>query len=324
MSNMQESFEEPRSSQRRPPSFFWPLVLIGAGVVLLLSNLGYIPWSSWNVLWRLWPLLLIALGVDVLIGRRSMGGAIVSGVLMLLLIGGVVLLVIFAQYVPALSELVRPDEWHAERIEYQLGDIESASVTIDWSSRPGYLTALEDSSNLIEGDIIYRGDLIFDVDERGGRANVELDTWSTGIWFSPDFSDWEAGNWEVKLSPDVPLELNFDSGSGFCDFDLTDLQLNDFVLDSGSGAVDLLLPSTSSFEGRIDSGSGAMDIILPEGVGMRVVLDSGSGSFRPDDRFRLLSGERDDDGVWETEDFDDAEHIITLEIDQGSGSITIR
>jgi len=324
MSNVQKSIEETPRPRRRPPSFFWPLVLIGAGVVLLFSNLGYIPWSSWNVLWRLWPLLLIALGVDVLIGRRSMGGAIVSGVLILMLIGGAVLLVIFAQNIPALSELAQPAEWHAEYIEHPLGDIESASITIDWSSKPGYLTALEDSTNLIEGDIVYRGDLIFDVDEHGGRADVELDTWHAGFWFSPDFRDWTEGSWDVKLTPELPLDLNLDSGSGSCDFDLTDLQISDLMIDSGSGSIDLSLPSGSTFEGDIDSGSGAVEIILPEGVGMRVVLDSGSGSFRPDDRFQLVSGERDDDGVWETENFDTAEHTIMLEIDQGSGSITIR
>jgi len=41
-------------------------VLIGAGVLLLLSNLGYLPWQSWNVLWRLWPLLLIGVGVLII------------------------------------------------------------------------------------------------------------------------------------------------------------------------------------------------------------------------------------------------------------------
>jgi len=59
MPDIREPEEEPkavtRGPQGRPPSLFWPLVLIGAGVALLLSNLGYLPWQWWNVLWRLWP-----------------------------------------------------------------------------------------------------------------------------------------------------------------------------------------------------------------------------------------------------------------------------
>jgi hypothetical protein len=92
----EEQRTRPGRSHHRAPSFFWPLVLVGAGVLLLLSNLGFVPWESWNLVWRLWPLLLIGLGIELLIGRRSTLGAIVSGVLILCLIGGAIALVFFA------------------------------------------------------------------------------------------------------------------------------------------------------------------------------------------------------------------------------------
>ena len=62
-------------------------MLIGFGVLLLLSNLGVFPESGWAVLWRFWPVALVALGLDVLIGRRSLGGVIASGVLILISVG---------------------------------------------------------------------------------------------------------------------------------------------------------------------------------------------------------------------------------------------
>jgi len=325
MSDVREPFEDVRKPRRRPPSLFWPLVLIGAGVLLLLSNLGYLPWQSWNMLWRLWPLLLIVAGIDVLIGRRSMAGAIVSGLLILLLIGGAVALVLFAQHIPALTELARPPELHTEHIAYPLAGVERGSVTIDWASAPGYLSALHDSPHLIEGDVTYRGQLVFDVEVRGGRADVRLDSRFSGPWlWWPDFGDRARERWDVRLSPDVPLDLTLDSGSGSCDFDLTSLQISDLFLDAGSGSIDLTLPSGGTFEVRIDGGSGAIAIVLPESVGARVVLDAGSGSFRPGERFRLVEGERDDDGTWETDGFRTAEHTIVLRIDQGSGSVSIR
>jgi hypothetical protein len=330
MSNVQEPFEaESRvpahRPHRHPPSFFWPLVLIGAGVLLLLSNLGYLPWQSWNLLWRLWPLLLVALGIDILIGRRSMIGAIVSGLLILALIGGAVGVVLFAQNIPALANLTPSVELHTEHVEHPLENVEQASVIVDWTSAPSYLSALRDSPNLIEADVTYRGDLIFDVDVRGERADVELDSHFSGPWFGPyDFGGQAEKRWDVRLSPDVLLDLTLDAGSGSCDFDLSDLQVSDLFLDSGSGSVDLALPTASTFEARIDSGSGSITIILPESVGARVVLDSGSGSFHPDERFRLVEGRRNDDGTWETGNFDTAEHSVVLFLDQGSGSISIR
>ena len=329
MSDIQEPLEgsgvPAHRPRRHPPSFFWPLVLISAGILLLLSNLGYLPWQSWNILWRLWPLLLIALGIDVLIGRRSMIGAIVSGLLILLLIGGAVALVLFAQNIPALANLNRPTALHTEHIEHPLAGVERSSVTIDWTSAPSHLSALRDSPNLIEGDIAYRGELIFDVNVRGDQADVKLDSHFSGPWFGPyDFGDQAEKRWDVRLSPDVLLDLALDAGSGSCDFDLTGLQISDLFLDTGSGSIDLALPTGSTFDARIDGGSGSITIVLPESVGARVVLDSGSGSFRPDERFRLVEGERGDDSTWETNNFRTAEHTIELRIDQGSGSISIR
>jgi len=330
MSDVQEPFEKESEAvvhrpRRRPPSLFWPLALISAGVLLLLSNLGYLPWQSWNVLWRLWPLLLVALGIDVLIGRRSLVGAIISGLLILLLLGGAVAVVLFAQNIPALANLTRQVEWHTEHVEHPLAGVEFASVNIDWTSAPGYLSALRDSPNLIEGDVVYRGELIFDVDVRGDQADVRLDSHFSGPWFgSYDFGDRVEKRWDVKLGPNVVLDLTLDSGSGSCDFDLTGLRVSDLFLDAGSGSIDLALPTDSTFDAHLNGGSGSIGITLPESVGARVVLDSGSGSFRPDERFRLVEGERDDDGTWETDNFRTAEHTIELRVDQGSGSISIR
>jgi hypothetical protein len=323
MSDVQE--KKARRPHKRPPSLFWPITFIGAGVALLLSNLGYLPWASWAILLRLWPLLLIALGIDLLVGHRSVVGAIVSTALILALVGGAIALAFFAPSIPRLAELAESPEWHTEHIEQSLEDIERASVTIDAGSVPCLLSKLSDSPNLIEGDVTYRGTLVFDAPVREGRADVRLDSYFTGPWWgwAPDFEGNPRAVWGVKLSPQVPLDLNLDTGSGRCGLDLSDLQVNSVIIDSGSGAVDLILPADSSFEGSIDGGSGRLTISLPEGVGARVTLDSGSGAFRPDDRFEMVSGERGGDGVWETENYDTAEVTIELEIDQGSGVLTI-
>jgi hypothetical protein len=343
MSNVQEPFEEEQTTplptipeeppkppyeprrppRRRPPSVFWPLVFIGAGVMLLLSNLGYLPWQSWGVLWRLWPLLIIALGIDLLIGRRSVIGAIVSGVLIIVLIGGIVIIAFFAQNIPGVSDWIQQPEFQTRHIEYSLTGVEQATVYIDWTSVPGYLSPLEDSPNLIEGDVDYRGELTFDASVHGSRADVKLD--SRGSWFEIwPFGDHSDKRWDVRLSPDVPLDLSLDAGSGPCDFDLTDLDITNLALDAGSGPIDLVLPSGSTFEAKIDGGSGPITIVLPESVGARVELDSGSGPFSPDARFELVRGKRHGDGTWETDNYRTADHTITLEIDQGSGPITIR
>jgi len=314
----------PRHRDRRhPPSIFWPVLLIGIGVILLLWNLGYLPSYWWATLLRFWPVLLVLLGIEVLVGRRSTVGSIVSGVISLLLVAGVILLVVYAAQIPILAEWTRPAEVRTQHIEYSLEGVEQASVYIEWSSPPGRLSALGDSTNLIEGDIAYRGEIDFDVERHDDQAEVRLERSSQSWFWSFGFPDFSRERWEVQLSPQARLALDLDTGSGSCDLDLSGLQLSELVLDSGSGSIRLTLPAGSSFEARIDSGSGSVSIALPSSVGVRVELDSGSGSFNPSGRFRLVEGGRHGDGAWESDNYRTAASNIVLRIDQGSGSVTI-
>ncbi len=313
----------PQARQERR-SFFWPVVLIGIGVLLLLSNLGLFPESGWAVLWRFWPVALVALGLDVLIGQRSLGGAIASGILILILVGMVIGLAFFAEQIPALVQLTQSSKLQSRHVEHPMEKVESAKVTIDWNSAPGYLSALEDSANLIEGDVDYRGELAFHVTNTNGHAEVVLDSFFQGVTFGEwDFDDRNT-KWDVKLNPGVAYKLWMDTGSGGCDFDLSQLDIHELHIDGGSGSIDLKLPAASSFAAELDGGSGSITIDLPEGVGMRVTVDSGSGSFQPDERFDLVSGERGEDSEWETGNYASADYKIDLAIDQGSGSIQVQ
>jgi hypothetical protein len=317
---LNETPTPPRKSRSR--SFFWPITLIAVGVLLLLSNMGIVSWNTWNLVWRFWPLVLVAIGIDVIFGNRSTLGAVLSALLVLAVLAVVAGAVFFADQLPMISRYTENAPWETAHVEHVLGDFEAAEIFIDYTSLPGNLFALEDSEYLIEGDLAYRGELVFEVDQRGSTADITLDSRFTGTWSG--FQTSPHAEWEIGLTPDIPLELSLDSGSGSCIFDLSNLNVADFFLDSGSGSIQIFLPDEQSFDFRLDSGSGSLRIDLPEGTGVRVVLDSGSGSFNPGNDFVLVSGERSGDGVWESKDYDKAEYTIEMNIDQGSGSITFK
>jgi hypothetical protein len=317
------------SSQARPPryqgshpsrpSLFWPIILISAGVLLLLSNMGVLPDAAWGRLWQLWPVALIALGIDVLFGRRSAVGAFIGAVLILMLVIGVILIVFFGQYVPGLVDMTTP-ALDSDFITYPTQGVETARVSIDWNQFPGTLEALDDSNNLIEADVDYIGDLIFDADVDRGRATVRLDTYNRG--WNMDFTSWREKRWMVRLNPDVPLDLTLDASSGRYVFDLSELTLSRLTVDASSGAIDLSLPQ-GNFDVEIDGSSGALDLTIPKNLGVRIDLERGSGAFNPDRRFDLVEGDRDDDSVWETENYGAADYNITIVMDQASGMINI-
>ena len=315
----------PNTSPAAPPhrrSVFWPIALIAFGGLLLLSNLGMVPATGWAVLWRFWPIALVALGIDVLIGRRSVAGAIASGVLTLVLVGIAIAIALFAEQVPYLVELAKPATLKVEHLEHPLGAIEEAAVTIDWTSAPAHVGVLEDSGNLLEADIAYRGERVFMVETTGSRATVTLDTVLQGISYGNlNFGD-DQQRWDIRLSPEVILDLTLDASSGSATFDLSDLDVRSLELDASSGAVELRLPTARDLEGRIDGGSGSLTIRVPDGVALRLRLDRGSGGFSPGDRVMLVSGD-EDNGTWETDDYDLADTRAVLTIDQGSGSLRI-
>ena len=62
-----------RRRHYRYRSLFWPVVLIGAGVMWLLYSLDVISASNLEVLALVWPVFVIGIGVDLMVGHRSRG-----------------------------------------------------------------------------------------------------------------------------------------------------------------------------------------------------------------------------------------------------------
>jgi hypothetical protein len=219
-----------------------------------------------------------------------------------------------------------------------------ADIQMDFPARTVIITALEDETMLLQGDIDYFGTLRF-TDTAGTRRRITLrqvtDGWSLQV--APN------AKWEIKLTPLIPLDLSFEGGSGPVDLDLSKLQLKGFEIDQGSGPLNLRLPASSEeYIARIEGGSGSLDLSLPEEGDLTVHLDGGSGSINleispqaavqlsirsagsgsvtiPAWLKRQQGSEDSKEGVWKTEGFDQAAHRLLIYCDDlGSGSFTVR
>jgi len=309
-------------SPRHVRGLFWPILLIGVGVVLLLSNLGVLPKDPWLLLWRLWPVILIAIGLDVLLGRRGMWGGLVSAGLAILVVAGVVAFLFFAQNNPAwlgTSPFFGETALRTEHVAQPLGQIRNADVAIHFPGGDGYLGALGDSSNLIEGDVSYYGNLINSVSSSGDNARVELSSESGGI--SP-FFDFGRQKWNLSLNPGVTYDLRLEQGSGSNTYDLSKLALRSLSLDMGSGHGEVNLPSAGQYAFKIDVGSGSLNVRTPEGFSVRVQCHIGSGSLGAPNLRQVSGGPRD--GVYESANFSQTGSYVVINLQMGSGSVTIR
>jgi hypothetical protein len=173
---------------------------------------------------------------------------------------------------------------------------------------------------LLEANVDVSGDLVFDANTQGDHAEIILDDRRVAAF---GFQSFNVMTWDVRLHPSVAYELDFDSGSGSGDFDLISLQLTSLVIDLGSGSLRISLPP-GDYRANLDMGSGSLTISLPADAAAQIEVESGSGSFSPSSNLALVSGEADDDGVWETANFNEASEQILISIDQGSGSIQVQ
>ena len=344
-------------------SLFWPLVLIGIGVVALLGTMGVFSREHFAVLFRLWPVLLILIGLDVMFGRRSPAIGALIGV-------GAIALVIGLMLAGPSQGWGDVAEVKTERFSESIGEAALARVSLDLSSGPTEITALADSADLIDAELSFTGDIKFEV--RGDQEkSVNLGETAADVFFWFDWlgDDDDELRWDIGLSPQVPLDLAVDAGSGSAVLDLRELLLVGLNLDVGSGSIDGRLPALERrYDVRVDGGSGECSLNIPDGSDIELNLDVGSGSFNveigaeadvnirvdggsgnltvdvPEDaavrvdvrddgsgrlrvpsRFDRTRRGDGDEGTWETPGYDSADYKIEINVeDLGSGDVELR
>ena len=298
----------------RRPSLFWPILLIGIGLILLLNNAGMLQGSPWAVLWQFWPVLLIVIGVDILFGR-SPTGRILSAILALLVVAGAIALMAVSPAVgPGFLGFRIGGDLKTTHIEYPVSDIQSADIKVSFSTGRNELDALSDSANLIEADLRHYGELDVSYSESGSHADLEIgvkNAISVGIFQSSE-------EWLVGLNPRVVYDLGLSLGVGESTVDLTRLELSGGRLEVGVGRAEVRLPDSGRFTLAVNGGVGELRIIAPRDIALRAEVDTGIGSFNNNSRLRPVG-----DGVYQTEGFATAEDAITLIVEVGVGSITI-
>ena len=323
------------SSQPRYRSLFWPIILIGVGLVWFLSNIGAIPNFNPLALINLWPLLLIALGLDLLIGRKS---AVVGLLIGLVTVGAGIAILFAAPNLGGSMQAV------TEQFNEPLAGVTSAVIDINSSSEPVNIHGLNDSANLFEGMIVHTG--VVDYQASGSsEKHIRLSERGPNFNFLIGATNYNL-RWDIGLNPGVPLQLNVDSASGSLQMHLAGLQLSGLKVDGasgsltidlpvsskpyavdyhgGSGSLDLTIPAGADVTVTLDGGSGSLNLNLPANAALRVeVQDKGSGSVSMPGGL-MRTGGSEDTGTWETSGYAAAAHKITIiAANLGSGSLNI-
>lgn len=320
-------------------SFFWPIVLLGAGVIWLLVNLKLIPAEDLWFLYQLWPVLIIVAGLDVLFARRL---PLIGVLLALLLIAGVVYVLLNGA---ALGLEGKPQP-QLESFELAAGDTQQVQFDLELSTQDAVIKALEDSKVLIEAEIWHYGDMVFTVTgSREKTVRLEQVGFLTGLPGVLFGNFQEDLIWRIGLSPNIPFSIHVDTSTGRLDFDLSDIRLKELVFDASTGRSTIVLPeSINSYQVTLEGSTGALRVILPEQANLTLrvkgstgeivldvpegapvqveVLNGGTGDLIAPVWVTKISGREDrDEGLYQSESFPGAEfrmQVIVEDISTGN------
>lgn len=306
--------QPPLGPQPRRTSMVGPVILIILGLAFLAQNLNLFEWDIWNVLWRLWPVWLIALGLDIMIGRRTSWGSWAVVTVVIAVIGGAL------WYDANFGGTYTAGTREPVAIIQPVGNATRAEVLIDSS-----VSRLEvrggGSDTLVEGTVTpLRNERISEDAHNSGDTlvfNLRSRNEQGGIFSLPFNGDFSAPTWDLRLSDKIPMSVKVDTGVGASYLDLSSIQLTDLEIDSGVGETEVSLPGTGRYRVDIDGGVGQFTVRIPRGLAVRITVDQGLGAVS-------VNGDFDRDGkAYISPNFSEAEHRAEIDIDGGVGQISV-
>lgn len=305
------SYNTETKAEKKRTSLFGPIVLIGLGILLLLSNVGALNLDFWQLLFRFWPIFLIAAGLDILFGRRANGGALIA----LMLVLGLVFGGIWLGYVDAAPfEAVQ-----GEQFIQPLAGARSAVVAIESNMSQMKIAASDRSDTLLEGAVAlhHNEELRKEFVVTDGVATYTLAS-GTSSFILPTFGSDTDGLWDLHVNRSLPVELNVVTGVGSATLDLTGLTITDLQVKAGVGKVAITLPTAGSFVAKIQGGVGEIKVLIPQGLAARIEAKAGLGNVRVEGDF-VQEGT-----LYTSANYESALNRVDLAVEGGIGAVLVR
>lgn len=281
--------------------------LIGLGVVFLLANFGYLALDVWRVVINLWPVLIIAVGFDLIVGRKSLWASIAGLVVVLAILAGALWLYGFRQE--------RGQVFSGQDVQQALGGAGRGQVELSMGAGELKVHSNPQADMLISGKVSTgrSNRLVQDSSMEGNVAIYRLR--DNGVTMMFPGSDYV---WDLGLSGAIPLDLKVNFGAGGADLNLENLQLEALEASMGVGTTMVILPGEGTFRGEISGAIGTVEILVPDGMEVRIIRDTALASLNvPNDYL-----EQND--IYLSPGYEGAQNRIDLQVSMAIGSVNIR
>ena len=298
-----------RPRQRR--GLLWPVLLICIGLLLFAGQYGYLPPVSARALLSLWPVLLILVGVEIALARRQPLVALAIEIAIVIAAVGVAVAAPrggFFSVAPQGTTSARVDRDSAKLLSLR---VEGGAGT--YTLRGGATALVEATSD--GGQISVR------TDRRADSTDVRVQPADTGFAFGSS----APSNVDVHIASDILASVRVSGGAGDFTVDLHDIKVRDARVETGASKLELTLPRASGDVNVIvQAGAATIVIIVPDDVEARVTTTG--GILTTTSQNARLSGTpaARNSTSYETAGYATAKDRVTVSIEAGASSITIR
>lgn len=305
--------------------FFWAIILITIGLLILVSNFGWIHFH-WATIWQLWPLILVVWGISILPMKDlykyvALGGVIVFTVL-------------------CFNKLTEPRyffNWngHNFNIGHNWDDDEGYSgrtsrmetqtlvVPVDTLSHKAELNLDAAAGNFkIEG---LTSDLL-SFTKTGDVGNYSLTTKDEQgrkvIRLQLEKSDgprrFNKNQVNIRLNQSPKWDLNFNIGAASIEMNLKDYCIDTATIDAGASSIEITLGDKSpSTYLEFNAGASSVNVRIPK----QSACEIRSESFLVSRDFEGFT--KKGDGVYRSENFSAGKNMIFITVKTAVSSISV-
>ncbi|MBN2387296.1 MAG: hypothetical protein JXB85_09765 [Anaerolineales bacterium] len=224
------------------------------------------------------------------------------------------LLIIFVGLWFIVSALTGRPPAEGEAISIPLEGATSAKISIDHGAGRLNIRSGAPAGQLMDGKFGLGLDILSN--RSGDRLDVKMKhphrfwTWSPG----------DTLDWDLRLSSEVPVSLDIDTGASATILDLSDLIVTDLDIDTGASSTELTLPANAGMtHAEIDTGVSSIKVRIPEGVAARIRVQSGIAAVNVDKNRFPAQGS----GIYQSADYATAANRVDLEVETGVGAVEI-
>ncbi len=198
----------------------------------------------------------------------------------------------------------------------EIGGAESTKVSI--AVGVGKLNVTGGAEGLLDAQFEYnipdwKPEVSYEVKEGFGRLTVEQPSTVVGATW-PSNVRYE---WNLKLSNQVPMDLDVEMGVGKMDLDTRGLNLRHLKVDAGvgEGRIDLS-GTTADLTADVEAGVGKLKLLLPADIGVRVEAAGGIGHVE-------AKGLTSDGEAWTNDAWGKSKVSIRVNVEGGIGKVEI-